>query len=65
MKSNAVAFKLGHVRRNSMLTDWVVMVLNCNVPCHLPQCKCPDQDLWAPLYTEVVGGDDDGSALGL
>ena len=25
------------------------MVLNGNVPCH-QQCKCPDQDLWAPLY---------------
>ena len=33
-----------------MLTQWVVMVLNCNVPCHLQHCKCPDQDLWAPLY---------------
>ncbi len=27
------------------------MVMNGNVPCHLQQCKCPDQDLWAPLYT--------------
>ncbi len=27
------------------------MVVNGNVPCHLQQCKCPDQDLWAPLYT--------------
>ena len=34
-----------------MLTQWVVMVLNCNVLCHLQQCKCPDQDLWTPLYT--------------
>ena len=33
-----------------MLTQWVVMVLNYNAPCHLQQCKCPDQDLWAPLY---------------
>ena len=33
-----------------MLTQWVVMVLNCNVLCHLQQCKCPDQHLWAPLY---------------
>ncbi len=33
-----------------MLTQWIVMVLNCNVLCHLQQCKCPDQDLWAPLY---------------
>ncbi len=33
-----------------MLTQWVVVVLNCNVLCHLQQCKCPDQDLWAPLY---------------
>ncbi len=33
-----------------MLTQWVVMVLNCNVLCHLQQCKCPDQDLRAPLY---------------
>ncbi len=37
-----------------MLTQWVVMVLNCNVLCHLQQCKCPDQDLWAPLY--ATGG---------
>ena len=29
------------------------MVMNCNVPCHLQQCKCPDQDLWAPLYCEL------------
>ena len=36
-----------------MLTQRVVMVLNCNVLCHLQQCKCPDQDLWAPLYTEL------------
>ena len=36
-----------------MLTQWVVMVLNCNVLCHLQQCKCPDQDLWAPLYVFV------------
>ncbi len=34
-----------------MLTQWVVMVLHCNVLCHLQQCKCPDQDLLAPLYT--------------
>ncbi len=34
-----------------MLTQWVVMVLNCNVLCYLQQCKCPDQDLWAPLYS--------------
>jgi len=33
-----------------MLSHWVVMVLNGNAPCHLQQCKCPDQDLWAPLY---------------
>ena len=31
-----------------MLTHWVVIVLNGNVPCHLQQCKCPDQVLWAP-----------------
>jgi hypothetical protein len=37
-----------------MLTQWVVMVLNCNVLCHLQQCKCPDQDLWAPLYMIFV-----------
>jgi len=43
--SKALAFKLGHVRGNTMLTQWVVMVLNCNLPCHLQQCKCPDQDL--------------------
>ena len=28
------------------------MVLNCNVPCHLQQCKCPDQDIWALLYNQ-------------
>ena len=33
-----------------MLTQWVVMVLNCNVLYHLQQCKCPGQDLWAPLH---------------
>jgi len=33
-----------------MLSHWVVMVMNGNVPCYLRQCKCPDQDLWAPLY---------------
>ena len=38
-----------------MLTQWVVMFLNCNVPCHLQQCKCPDQDLWAPLYFPSEG----------
>ena len=37
-------------RRSTMLTHWLVMVLNRNVTCHLQQCKCPDQDLWAPLY---------------
>ena len=47
MKSKAVAFKLGHVRGNIVLTQWVVMVLKCNVLCHLQPCKCPDQDLWA------------------
>ncbi len=25
-----------------MLTQWDVMVLNCNVLCHLQQCKCPE-----------------------
>ena len=48
MKSKAVAFKLGHVRGNTMLIQWVVMALNCNVPCHLQQCKCPDQRLMGP-----------------
>ena len=36
-----------------MLTQWVVMVLNCNVICHIQQCKCPDQNLWAPLYLVI------------
>ena len=45
----ALAFKLGHVRCKTMLSHWVVMVLNGNAPCHLQQCKFPDQDLWAPL----------------
>ncbi len=49
-KSKALAFKLGHVRCKTMLSHWDVMVMNDNVPCHLQQCKCPDQDLWAPLY---------------
>ena len=26
------------------------MVVNGNVPCNLQQSKCPDQNLWAPLY---------------
>ncbi len=54
MKSKAFAFKLGHVRGNTMLTQWVVMVLKCNVLCHLQHCKCPDQDLWAPGMPETV-----------
>jgi len=29
MKSKAWAFKLGHVTGNTMLTQWVVMVLQC------------------------------------
>ena len=37
-----------------MLTQWVVMVLNSNVLCHLQQCKCPDQDLWDPLYMNTL-----------
>jgi len=49
MMSKALAFKLDNVRCKIMLNHWVVMVLNGNVPCHLQQCKCPDQDLWAPL----------------
>ena len=28
-----------------MLSHWVVMVMNGNVPCHLRQCKCPDQEV--------------------
>ncbi len=34
------------------------MVMNGNVPCHLQQCKCPDQDLWAPLYRQEVPEED-------
>ena len=37
-----------------MLTQWAVMVLNCHVLDHLQQCKCSDQDLWAPLYVIVT-----------
>ena len=29
------------------------MVLHCNVPCQLQQCKCHDQDLGAPLYSRA------------
>ena len=43
-----------HVRCKTMLSHWVVIVLNVNVPCHLQQCKCPDQDLWAPLYVNMI-----------
>jgi len=42
------------VRCKTMLSHWVVMVLNGNAPCHLQQCKCPDQDLWAPLYISAI-----------
>ena len=48
-----------------MLTQWVVMVLNCNVLCHLQQCKCPDQDLWAPLYIVTMSAILSSSVYGL
>ncbi len=39
------------------------MVMNGNVPCHLQQCKCPDQDLWAPLYINDLGANKQSSVL--